>query len=105
MVLQEAIHQTFENRRTNIPSELPVAFSVQYAQEKQLQWTAFLKTAGIMNTPDQFTIIQNRIQEFLLPIFQSLRSEKKILLSVGIQAGNGNEQSKGKRAGSKSFFV
>ncbi len=78
MVLQEAIRQTFENRKTNVPGEQPTAFSEQYTQEKQLQWTAFLKTAGIMNTPDQFTIIQNRLQEFLLPIFQSLRSEKNI---------------------------
>ena len=72
-VLQEAIRQTFENRKTAIPRELPPAFSEQFAREKQTQWRAFLKTSGITDIPDQFKVVQDLLREFLLPIFQSLR--------------------------------
>jgi hypothetical protein len=72
-VLQEAIRQTFENRKTAIPMELPTAFSEQFAREKQTQWKAFLKTSGITDVPDRFNVVQDFLREFLLPIFQSLR--------------------------------
>ena len=73
-VLQEAIRQTFENRKTDIPDELPPAFSEQFARERQTQWGAFLKTSGIMDAPDQFEVVQTHLQEFLLPIFQQLKA-------------------------------
>jgi hypothetical protein len=71
--LQEAIRKTFENRKTSIPEEVPPAFSEQFAQEKQNQWRAFLKTSGVTDVPDQFNVLQDLLREFLLPIFQSLR--------------------------------
>lgn len=71
--LQEAVRQTFKNRNTAIPGESPPAFSEQFAREKQNQWSAFLKTSGVTDLPDQFKVIQDLLRVFLLPIFQSLR--------------------------------
>lgn len=50
-VLQEAISATFEHRNIDIPSREPVAFSEQFAREKQSQWSAFLATSSIADAP------------------------------------------------------
>ena len=67
-VLQEAIRKTFANRKSNIPEELPVAFTEQFALDKQVQWSAFLKTTGVKDTPEHIKSVQERLQEFLLPV-------------------------------------
>jgi predicted nucleotidyltransferase component of viral defense system len=76
-VLQKAIRRTFENRKTDIPIGEPAAFSVQFARDKQTQWSAFLKTSAIMNAPDQLEMILSCLREFILPIFQSARLAQK----------------------------
>jgi hypothetical protein len=77
VVLQEAIRRTFEHRSTGIPESEPVAFSAQFAREKQRQWEAFLKTSGITDVPNQIESIQTCLQEFILPVFRSTRAGKK----------------------------
>jgi predicted nucleotidyltransferase component of viral defense system len=71
-VLQEAIRQTFQNRRTEIPKDEPAAFSKDFAQEKQRQWTAFLKTEAVSEAPDQLIFAAKRIQKFVQPIFEAI---------------------------------
>ena len=75
-VLQEAIRKTFANRKSNIPEEHPVAFSEQFAREKQVQWSAFLKTTGVQDAPEHIKSVQERLRKFLLPVFQNLRADK-----------------------------
>jgi predicted nucleotidyltransferase component of viral defense system len=75
-VLQKAINLTFENRDTDIPEGEPVALSTQFAQEKQGQWKAFLKTENISNAPPQFDLVLARIQEFISPIFEAQHTGK-----------------------------
>ena len=75
--LQKAIHLTFEHRNTGIPASQPVAFSAQFAREKQSQWRAFLTTSAIMDVPDQLELILTCLQEFILPIFQSSHAGRK----------------------------
>lgn len=77
-VLQEAIRNTFANRKSNIPEELPVALSEQFARDKQVQWSAFLKTTGIKDAPERIKSVQERLQNFLLPVLHSLRAGKII---------------------------
>jgi predicted nucleotidyltransferase component of viral defense system len=76
-VLQEAIQQTFQNRVTEIPEAEPVAFSGGFAQEKQRQWTAFLKTDMVTNAPDQLVLAIKQIQEFIQPIFKAILGGKE----------------------------
>lgn len=77
-LLQEAIRKTFANRKSNIPEELPVALSEQFARDKQVQWSAFLKTTGIKDAPERIKSVQERLQNFLLPVLHSLRAGKII---------------------------
>jgi predicted nucleotidyltransferase component of viral defense system len=76
-VLQKAIHGTFEHRNTIIPAGEPAALSVKFAQDKQSQWEAFLKTSTIKDAPDQLEIVLSFLQEFALPIFQSTHAVQK----------------------------
>jgi len=64
--LAEAIRLTFENRETEIPAEI-VAFSDQFIQEKQVQWTAFRKRIDQEHIPESFAEVVSRISEFLIP--------------------------------------
>lgn len=73
-VLQDAIHRTFEHRLTDIPVGEPIAFSEQFAREKENQWRAFLMTSTVADAPDQLELILSCLQEFILPIFQSTQA-------------------------------
>jgi predicted nucleotidyltransferase component of viral defense system len=72
--LQESIRQTFEQRKTDIPVDEPVAFSSQFAQTKQGQWGAFLKTGTLTDAPAQLETVLVCLREFILPIFQNILS-------------------------------
>jgi len=63
--LAEAIELTFENRETEIPDEI-VAFSEEFIQEKQVQWTAFRKRLGQEHIPEDFTEVVWAVRDFLL---------------------------------------
>ena len=76
-VLQEAIHQTFERRDTDIPRYEPAAFSAQFARDQQSQWRAFLKTSGITDAPDQLEVVLICLREFIDPVFESSRAGRK----------------------------
>jgi len=78
-VLQESIRRTFEHRKTDIPAGEPVAFSVQFAREKQGQCSAFLKTSAITDAPDQLETVLAFLQIFILPVFQSTLTKQKFV--------------------------
>jgi predicted nucleotidyltransferase component of viral defense system len=66
--LKDAIIQTFRNRRTDIPNNLPAALSDGYAATNQVQWEAFLERF----TPEdsEITNFINTMQclrEYVLP--------------------------------------
>ena len=48
-ILREAIHATFERRKTPIPTEPPVALTAEFHDDaaKQAQWGAFLRRTGL----------------------------------------------------------
>jgi len=71
-LLQHAIRQTFDHRGTEIPVGESAAFSPQFAQEKQVQWTAFIKTSTSTGVPGQMDIVLVRLREFILPVYKSI---------------------------------
>jgi predicted nucleotidyltransferase component of viral defense system len=77
--LQESIRLTFEHRNTDIPAGEPIAFSAQFAREKQSQWRAFLTTSTVTDEPDQLELILSSLQDFILPIFRSTHARRKFV--------------------------
>ena len=71
--LSEAIMQTFKNRKTEFNPQ-PIVFSEYFSllPEKQKQWQAFLKRTGIIDTPNDFSVVISGIKKFLLPIYEAL---------------------------------
>ena len=67
--LAKAIAATFDRRKTEIPSAVPVGLSTAFAEEpiKQTQWRAFWrKVVRTESTPD-FTEVVKLAADFLLP--------------------------------------
>lgn len=71
-ILQDAIIQTFENRGTQIPNELPAGLSDIYAKENNGQWKAFLHTFNLDNGEVRdFQEVVLSIREFVEPILKA----------------------------------
>jgi len=66
-VLAMAIQATFERRGTPLPADLPIALTDGFAQEKQPQWTAFLRRTEFSLAPEPFPEIQAQVAALLMP--------------------------------------
>ncbi|WP_454785385.1 nucleotidyl transferase AbiEii/AbiGii toxin family protein [Legionella sp. WA2024007413] len=75
--LAEAIRLTFENRNTTLPIEIE-AFSEQFIESKQTQWTAFARRLNQEHVPMHFQDIINRIQSFLYPLADALTNQSEM---------------------------
>lgn len=74
--LREAIHRTFQRRRTPIPEQPPIALTADYWQSptRPTQMRAFAKRAGIA-IPDHFDQHCSEIlQAFLTPLLDDFRA-------------------------------
>jgi predicted nucleotidyltransferase component of viral defense system len=72
-ILQDAIINTFTNRETIIPNNIPVGLSDEFAQEKKEQWGAFLNTFN-PESPDiiEFTYVIRNLRDFFIPVLQAI---------------------------------
>ena len=66
-VLSRAIEATFDRRQTPLPAETPPALTPAFADEKQAQWTAFLRRTEIALAPEPFAAIQAQIAALVMP--------------------------------------
>lgn len=67
--LRLAIMETFLNRATQLPAELPTALSNQFAVGKQSQWQGFLKRSQLSDPPADFGKVVKDLAVFLwLPL-------------------------------------
>jgi hypothetical protein len=73
--LAEAIRLTFGQRHTELPREI-LAFSQEFIEEKQTQWTTFRNKLGQEHIPKSFQDIVNTIEMFLTPVIFSLPHKK-----------------------------
>lgn len=76
-LLSGAISQTFSQRRTDIP-DAPVAFTAEFAQDKQVQWAAFHRRLGQDALPEDFAEVVMAIRGFLMPVISALRAGRSI---------------------------
>ena len=74
-ILTEAIRQTFERRKTQIPLGIE-AFSDSFIDSKQGQWTAFWKRLNQEHVPKKLRDIVIGIKEFLSPAISYFSFEK-----------------------------
>jgi hypothetical protein len=67
-ILARAIAATFARRGTAIPTA-PAAFSVEFSRDRetQAQWKAFLARARLIDAPQDFEVVMNRVASFSLP--------------------------------------
>ncbi len=72
-ILKQAVERTFERRKTQIPSSIPLALTKEFTEDrmKLSQWSAFLRKIKPEQCPDSFEVATKRILEFLAPVFIS----------------------------------
>lgn len=68
-LLQQAIHATFRQRRTDLPAGLPVALTDSFAAQKQEMWRAFVarNNLGAMS-PLNFQTVVEGLRTFVIPL-------------------------------------
>ena len=78
--LQEAIIATCRRRKTSISSKAQI-FSREFANRynKQIQWSAFLRKGSMGEVPEEFSIIMEGIQDFLLPVTLETENENSFV--------------------------
>ena len=78
--LQRAIAITFERRKTEIPEDIPIALTDEFAydKEKMEQWRQFIKKNDLSNAPEDLFTVIDEIRDFLLPLFTVLNDEKRL---------------------------
>jgi len=76
--LKKAIESTFYRRKTSIPDN-PLIFRLKFHrdEEKQRQWSAFLRKSRLQDVNQDFNEIMERITSFLKPIVVSIKDKNK----------------------------
>jgi len=83
-LLLQAIINTFENRVTPVPKELPVVFADSYAESNSQQWKAFLNTFNPgENESKDFLDVLSRLREFLMPVVNATAKREQFDLYWG----------------------
>jgi len=76
--LKKAIESTFHRRKTSIPDNLLVFRSEFHSdEEKQRQWSAFLRKLRLHDVNRGFNEIMERITSFLKPIVNSIKDKTR----------------------------
>ncbi|UCZ57502.1 nucleotidyl transferase AbiEii/AbiGii toxin family protein [Desulfurispirillum indicum] len=73
-ILQKALQNTFERRRTALPESIPFAFTPAFYDDaqKRIQWTAFVKKSKPSIPIYDLTTIITDISDFLVPVVKGL---------------------------------
>ncbi len=77
-VLAQAIAATFERRRTDIPTDTPIALTSALAEDaaKQAQWQGFLRRTSVTMVPGPFAELQATVAAFILTPVRALVADK-----------------------------
>jgi len=73
--LTQAIKATFKKRNTNIPRSMPVVFSDEFIDNKEIQWKAFLTRSGLESTNLSLSDVIQELQLFILPPIKACASK------------------------------
>jgi len=79
-VLQEAISQTFQSRKTTLEREQTIFQDLLInSAEKQREWSNYIRRIRV-SSPEYFKDVMNQIIFFLKPIYDSLCNEEEFFL-------------------------
>lgn len=73
--LTSAVHATFQRRGTPIPESAPLALTESFAiaDDKQVQWRAFVRKSGLSGMPLDFEVIVADVARFLVPVLETMQ--------------------------------
>jgi len=71
--LTTALRLTLSHRGTTVPTDI-VAFSKEFIDAKQIQWTAFIKRLGQEHVPTNFSDIVSAVETFIQPVASAIAS-------------------------------
>lgn len=79
-ILCKAIQKTFERRGTDLPEDVPFAFTDEFKNDaqKKSQWKAFVKRAKPDIETENLDSTIKDIAEFLAPVLQALQSNNRL---------------------------
>jgi hypothetical protein len=77
--LFQAIRNTFQRRKTSLPTKPPVALTDEFAtnQKKTTDWFAFLKRSNLSHGAQSLTKVTGFLKEFLQPVFEQTGQSPK----------------------------
>lgn len=77
-LLAKAVRATFERRKTDIPSQPPIALTTDFADApgKNSQWLGFVKKTRALDAPATLAEVIEVIRPFLLPLLDGARAQK-----------------------------
>jgi len=83
-ILQKAIAETFKRRKTEIPNDIPVAFTPRFYDDPQkiTQWKAFVRKTRAEPEKLSFAQIIAEISEFILPVVRSIVYNRGVLFTT-----------------------
>ena len=72
--LSQAVRATFQRRKTEIPTETPLALSHEFAGDatKNMQWKAFLRKGKLDASGAELEMVVKSIRMFLTPVYEAL---------------------------------
>ena len=87
--LSKAIKNTLTRRKTNLPDNLPVAFTDEFKKDplKTTQWKAFIRKSKPDKTNGSLDFIINEIEIFLLPILKAIKTDEQFLKRWKVDKG------------------
>lgn len=77
-LLSQAVHATFERRRTEIPAEVPPALQEDFAgdAEKQRQWKAFVSRGQLRQSEVALDTVTRDVRRFVVPVLEALAKDR-----------------------------
>lgn len=94
-VLQEAIKETLERRKTPIEREHPVFTEGFYTDtDRKMQWSAFIRRINV-NEDLSFENVMERIFRFLHPVYEALLNEEEFFAKWNHEKGKWVDTIKG----------
>jgi predicted nucleotidyltransferase component of viral defense system len=68
-LLSQSIKATFERRKTDLPTALPLALTAEFFEDtaKQTQWKAFIRKGKFLMGQENFVPVATQLKAFLMP--------------------------------------
>lgn len=106
--LAEAVVATFDRRKTDLPTQTPLALTSEFAGNpaKRLQWHGFLKRSRMEESAPDMERVVERLAAFMMPVVHSLITGGSPQV-IGLQVVHGGawHLQPGKRDGFFTLFV